>query len=223
MTCGIYSIKNKINNKLYIGSSSNIELRWTKHLSDLRRNIHANPHLQSAWIEYGEENFKFEILLECSQEQLLLQEEIVSLKLGVYDREKGYNIAIKPGSPMKNRKHTAESLQKMSLKKAGNKNSFYGKKHSQETNKRISDAKKGKSLNADHKLVVLQTAFKTGENNINCKLTEQQVTEIRQAFTLFDSSKISFHSFCKQMAKIYCVNKSTIDRILRNKTRSKND
>ncbi len=222
MTCGIYSIKNKINNKLYIGSSSNIEARWKKHLSNLRHNMHPNAHLQSAWIEYGEANFEFEILCECSQESLLLEEELLSLKFEVYDREKGYNIAIKPGSPMKNRKHTKESLQKMSSKKLGDKNSFYGKKHSQEAINKISDAKKGKSLKTEHKLVVLQTAFKTGENNINRKLTQQQITEIRQAFTLFDPNKTSFHSFCKKMAKMYCVHISTIDRILKNKTWSKN-
>ena len=31
MSCGIYIIKNLVNNKVYIGSSVNIEERWSHH------------------------------------------------------------------------------------------------------------------------------------------------------------------------------------------------
>ena len=30
--CGIYLIRNKINNKIYIGQSNNIHRRWLEHL-----------------------------------------------------------------------------------------------------------------------------------------------------------------------------------------------
>ena len=33
MTCGIYKIENKINGKVYIGQSIEIERRWQKHLN----------------------------------------------------------------------------------------------------------------------------------------------------------------------------------------------
>lgn len=33
---GIYAIKNKINNKIYIGRSTDIQRRWTTHLLDGR-------------------------------------------------------------------------------------------------------------------------------------------------------------------------------------------
>ncbi len=33
MSCGIYLIRNKINNKVYIGLSVNIEERWQHHRS----------------------------------------------------------------------------------------------------------------------------------------------------------------------------------------------
>ncbi len=33
---GIYKIKNKYNNKEYIGSSIDIEKRWKRHLNDLK-------------------------------------------------------------------------------------------------------------------------------------------------------------------------------------------
>lgn len=66
---GIYLIKNKINNKLYVGSTTvSFNKRWSYHRYDLRKNIHANKHLQKSWNKYGEINFEFILLEECSKE-----------------------------------------------------------------------------------------------------------------------------------------------------------
>ena len=54
---GIYKITNKINNKIYIGSSYSISKRISEHKYQLRRNSHPNIHLQSSWNKYGEDNF----------------------------------------------------------------------------------------------------------------------------------------------------------------------
>lgn len=62
----IYKITNIKNNKVYIGSSRNIERRFYEHLHKLRNNYHINKHLQSAWNKYGENNFKFEVIREVS-------------------------------------------------------------------------------------------------------------------------------------------------------------
>lgn len=48
MSSGIYQIENKINSKVYIGSSNNIKRRWQKHKALLRHNKHPNSHLQAA-------------------------------------------------------------------------------------------------------------------------------------------------------------------------------
>lgn len=65
---GVYYIKNKINNKIYIGSSKDIYTRKSQHYSELRGNYHANIMLQRAWNKYGEESFEFGILEETSIE-----------------------------------------------------------------------------------------------------------------------------------------------------------
>jgi len=68
--CGIYIIKNNINNKIYIGQSIDIHKRWANHKNELKRNKHVNIHLQRAWNKYGEENFNFNILEKCNEESL---------------------------------------------------------------------------------------------------------------------------------------------------------
>jgi hypothetical protein len=70
----IYMIKNCINNKIYIGSAMGHYRRKGQHYYMLRRNIHFNKHLQSAWNKYKEKNFKFEIL-EFVEDILKLQEK----------------------------------------------------------------------------------------------------------------------------------------------------
>lgn len=59
---GIYEIVNLYNEKVYIGSSKNIERRWNEHIYQLRDNKHHSIKLQRAWNKYGEENFEFNIL-----------------------------------------------------------------------------------------------------------------------------------------------------------------
>lgn len=62
---GIYKITNILNNKIYIGSSNNIEERLINHKSMLRNNSHTSIHLQRAYNKSNIDNFKFEILEEC--------------------------------------------------------------------------------------------------------------------------------------------------------------
>ena len=60
---GIYLIYNICTEKIYVGSSNWIQQRWSNHISKLKKNIHANPHLQAAWNKYGESCFEFSILI----------------------------------------------------------------------------------------------------------------------------------------------------------------
>ena len=62
-TRGLYKIENKVNGKVYIGESINIEQRWNIHLEDLIANKHHSYKLQKDWNEYGEDKFSFEVLI----------------------------------------------------------------------------------------------------------------------------------------------------------------
>ena len=70
--CGIYKITNLINNKCYIGQSIHILIRWNKHRSAAFNNEDScyNYPLYRAFRKYGLENFSFEIIEECSQQEL---------------------------------------------------------------------------------------------------------------------------------------------------------
>lgn len=67
MTCGIYKIYCKENNRTYIGSSNNIERRFREHISNLKNNKHPNKYLQNSWNKYKENSFIFEIIEICEQ------------------------------------------------------------------------------------------------------------------------------------------------------------
>lgn len=64
---GVYQIRNIIDNKIYIGSSSNLYKRKKQHFSDLLSNRHENKYLQNAYNKYGLKNFVFEIIEICNE------------------------------------------------------------------------------------------------------------------------------------------------------------
>ena len=72
MTCGIYKITNKINNKCYIGQSVCIERRWRWHKNNYKNKNEPSydKHFYRSIRKYGLENFNFEILEKCNQDEL---------------------------------------------------------------------------------------------------------------------------------------------------------
>lgn len=99
MKKGIYKITNKINGKVYIGESFDIESRWRQHINELNNNTHHSYKLQHDWNKYGKDGFKFEIIKDITNdtipnydlEMVLLLYEFNEIKK--YDSiNKGYNI-----------------------------------------------------------------------------------------------------------------------------------
>lgn len=63
---GVYLIQCNLNGKVYIGSAKCIRDRWRRHANDLNKKRHHSMKLQEDWDKYGEENFEFKILRECT-------------------------------------------------------------------------------------------------------------------------------------------------------------
>ena len=89
---GIYKITNKINGKVYIGQSVNIKQRWRNHRTDAfaKKSHKYNSPLYRSMRKYGIENFLFEIIQECSKEDLNRLEIFYIAKYHAHG-EKGYN------------------------------------------------------------------------------------------------------------------------------------
>ena len=88
---GIYKITNKLNKKVYIGQSVNIEIRFKDHKSKQKRDREPDSHLYRAIEKYGLENFNFEILEECSVSDLNERESYYIKLLESNDKKFGYN------------------------------------------------------------------------------------------------------------------------------------
>ena len=83
----IYCIRNKINNKKYIGQTSQkigYKKRWNEHKNDLINNKHHSKNLQEDFNKQGVEVFEFTIL----EEYTFSDREL--LKNALIDREKYY-------------------------------------------------------------------------------------------------------------------------------------
>lgn len=93
---GIYKIVNKINGKVYVGSSVNINKRWLEHVSYLNRGVHHSIKLQRSYNKYGSEFFEMSIIELCSSCILIEREQYWIDELNSYHG--GYNATPKAHS-----------------------------------------------------------------------------------------------------------------------------
>jgi len=128
---GVYIITNTVNGNRYIGSSVDIHRRWYTHKRGLRRGTHCNPILQNAWNKYGESAFEFSILLLCTKDDTLLNEQHC-----LDDMKPEYNICTCTTATMLGRVVSEETRRKIGDANRGN-------VFSEETRKRMSDAQRG--------------------------------------------------------------------------------
>lgn len=134
MISGIYQIKCNINNKIYVGSSKDIHERWKSHIRSLRANNHHNPYLQHTFNKYGLGVFVFEIIEECSKDDLITKEQYY-LDLAFLE-DNTFNIAeLARAGTVKH--HTIETKDKI-----GKANK--GRKYSDEVRQKMSENKQGK-------------------------------------------------------------------------------
>ena len=98
--CGIYCIRNIINQKVYIGKSVNIRQRIWNHISNLnsKNKKSENQHLINAWWKYGKDNFEYFVLEIIDKNQENIENIFKDKELfwmdyyNSYNRDKGYNL-----------------------------------------------------------------------------------------------------------------------------------
>jgi len=151
---GVYKLVNKINEKMYVGSTTDLEKREKDHFRDLKANIHRNHKLQEGYDEFGKDAFTFIIIKIIEDENLLLPTEQYWIDFYESYTDDGYNIA----------SHAGNSI---------------GVVASLETRNRQRQAKLGKKLSEENRESFCK-ARKRGIEHPKAVLTEEQVYKIRE-------------------------------------------
>lgn len=101
---GIYAIRNRINGKVYIGQSTNIQKRFKQHIDALEKGIHHSWKLQKDYDEFGIGGFAFEVIELCPKEKL--DEKELEWITKFDSIRNGYNVqdhSVKTGRLFKNK------------------------------------------------------------------------------------------------------------------------
>lgn len=172
---GIYIITNELDNKVYIGQvgkgdTKTFMKRFDEHYKGLSKNKYMDKnkkptHLQCAWNNNGEENFTFDILEECTKEELNDREIYWIAYYESSNPKYGYNktpggdginptpeIREKISKANKGRKCSSEELKIRSENNKGEKNPNYGKKTPEETKEKIRKANQNKIVSEQTKI-----------------------------------------------------------------------
>lgn len=158
---GVYAIVNRVTGKIYVGSAVHLAGRWRMHVSDLGRNIHGNKYLQSSWNKYGSSAFVFEAVVYCNPEHLIFWEQIaIDGHIAAIGWDNMYNLSPTAGSPL-GYKQSAEAKAKRLQSRMGKtyprtqaqadatlkaQAATRGKKHTEETKKKMSRAAAGRDM-----------------------------------------------------------------------------
>ena len=181
---GIYQIRNLVNGKIYIGSAVLLIRREKDHFRQLKKDQHPNRKLQRAWNKHGEQNFLFEIVEEVQERENLIERE--QRYIDILNPE--YNICKFAGSNL-GRRLSEETRQKMSEARKGEKHPNFGKHLSEETRQKISQSRIGEKHPNFGKHCSEETRQKISEANKGNHLSEEHRQKISDAFKGEKSSR----------------------------------
>ena len=134
---GIYKITSP-SGRVYIGEASNLKIRCSYYLNPNR--IKGQRAIYNSLVKYSPENHKLEIVELCNYDILLERERYYQ---EIYDSvENGLNCFL-TSTESKKMVWSKETITKMSKNQMGEKNSFFGKKHTKESLKKISESQMG--------------------------------------------------------------------------------
>ena len=180
----VYQHKNKINEKVYIGiTSQKLEQRWGSQGC----NYKSSPHFYSAIQKYGWDNFEHNILFtDLTKEQACLKEQELIKEYNSMNREFGYNSTSGGDIFTMNE----ETKQKISQAMIGNQNGL-GHPCSEEKKEKISNAQKGRKFTEEHKQKLSEAAK---NRHVPCSEEKKQILKEK-------SHKKSV--YCEELDKIF--------------------
>ncbi len=138
----IYQIKNKINNKIYIGQTiQSLNKRWRSHIWECTTQV-SNMAITKAIVKYGVANFDITVICEATSQDDLNNKEIYYIKYFNSMTPNGYNLT---SGGRVNYIISDETRKKIS-------NSNKGHFVSEETRKKLSESHMGHVVSEETKL-----------------------------------------------------------------------
>lgn len=204
---GIYKIYWKNNPYYYYGQAVDLNRRKSSHIESIRKNKHKNPKMQSVYNKYGD--FVFMPIVLCETKHLdFLEQRYLDEHFG---NDFCCNLCPKSFSS-KGRVYSDKGLKaiqeaaKNRQSVSGENNPFFGKTHTEETKRKISESRKGK------RYPNLSLAMK---GRIASNETKQKLSKARKyggapkAKTILDTNTGVFYSCAKEVSDLYGYTTST--------------
>ena len=182
LNSGVYGIFSKIDDRVYIGSATNFDLRKKTHFDKLKSNVNVNKPLQNFVNKKKKKNVEFKVLAKCPSEYCIKLEQFF-----LDSFENKFNIRLVAESNF-GLKASDETKQKMSKVRKGKAIRGYGFIVTEETKSKMSEAGKNKVFTDEHKQNLKLAAQKRskelsqkykGNNNPSAKLNWDKVDYIR--------------------------------------------
>jgi len=117
---GIYKIRNKVTDKCYVGQSLRVKKRIHEHFRLLELGCHVNRILQNSYNKYGKDAFDWSLEVECADPKDLddLENEFLQGRAS-FDEPSYFNIANEAKVPMRGKRHSEETKKKIAKSKLG--------------------------------------------------------------------------------------------------------
>lgn len=202
-------------NKYYVGiTSKEPKVRWGHN-----GNAYQTQYFSNAIKKYGWDNFQHEIIAEnLTEDEAKNFEKVLISKLRSNERDFGYNIT-KGGDGV------------CGFGLHGELNPMYGKKHSEETLKKISQSRKGKCVGEDnpyygkrHSKEVIDKILKSRSWYVPSEETIKRIAESNKKkvvqYDLENNNLIKIHKSAKDASDDSNIDKGSITKCCQHKRKS---
>ena len=170
--CGIYKITNTVNGMVYIGGSKNLRDRKQQHTRALSGGYHHVLEMQKDYNNYPE-SFRFDVIEHCDEKDLVELERKYIAEYDAMNPVRGYN---RESGGNKDKTISDETKKIWSDQRSNGGAGMFGKHHTDEAKRRISEKQKGKTLSEETRMKISQA--KTGKHHT--EETRKKWSEMRK-------------------------------------------